>query len=103
MTNMAIDSIKRDKSGKFQKGHTLGGRKPIPPEIKEALTALVPRAVERLTAIVEDSEDEKLVMQAIEVVFNRVYGKPSQALDIESSNSHTLEVVLTGQLKEWAK
>jgi ATP:corrinoid adenosyltransferase len=95
----------RDKTGKFTKGVSGNptGRKPIPPEIKEALTALVPRAIERLTGIINESEDDKLVMDAVKVVLDRVYGKPAQALDIESNNNHTLEVVLTGQLKEWAK
>lgn len=92
-------------SNKFQKGQSgnPGGRPKIPEDIKEALTKLVPRAVERLSAIVHDSEDEKLVMEAVKVVLDRVYGKPQQALDIESNNNHTLEVVLNGQLKEWAK
>jgi hypothetical protein len=95
----------REKSGKFVKGVSGNptGRKPIPPEIKEALTSLVPKAVERLTEIIHSSTNEKIVMQAVEVVFNRVYGKPQQALDIESNNNTTLKVVLTEQLKEWAK
>lgn len=100
---MDTEPIKRDKSGKFQKGHNLGGRKPIPPEIKETLTALVPKAVERLTQIINESGNEKIVMQAVEVIFNRVYGKPIQAVDLESNNNHTLEVILQGTLKEWAK
>jgi len=95
----------RDKTGRFTKGVSgnPNGRKPIPTEIKEALTALVPRAIERLTNIIDDSEDDKLVMEAVKVVLDRVYGKPAQALDIESNNNHTLEVVLQGPLKEWAK
>ena len=96
-------AIKRDKNGKFMKGYAGGGRKPIPPDIKEALTQLIPKAVERLGAIIHHSEEDKLVMEAVKVVFDRVYGKPQQALDIESNNNHVLEVVLTGQLKEWAK
>lgn len=97
------ESVKRNKNGTFAKGNPGGGRKPIPSDIKEALTQLIPKAVERLSAIIHDSEDDKLVMDAVKVVFDRVYGKPQQALDIESNNNHTLEVVLTGQLKEWAK
>ena len=97
------ETEKRNKNGTFATGNSGGGRKPIPPEIKEALTALVPRAIERLTNIIDDSEDDKLVMEAVKVVLDRVYGKPAQALDIESNNNHTLEVILHGQLKEWAK
>lgn len=95
----------RTGTGKFKKGVSgnPSGRKPVPPEIKEALTALVPKAVERLTQIINESENDKIVMQAVEVVLNRVYGKPLQQVDLESKNEHTLEVVLQGQLKEWAK
>jgi hypothetical protein len=100
---LVLSTIKRDKNGKFAKGNAGGGRKPMPAEIKESLTQLVPKAVERLTDIINNSKNEKIVMQAVEVIFNRVYGKPQQQLDIESNNSHTLEVVLTDQLKEWAK
>ena len=97
------NSVNRDKNGKFTKGNKGGGRKAIPLEIKETLTSLVPKAVERLTDIINNSNNDKIVMQAVEVVFNRVYGKPQQQLDIESNNNHVLEVVLTGQLKDWAK
>jgi hypothetical protein len=96
-------NVKKLRGRPFEKGNKSGGRKPIPPEIKEALTGLVPRAIERLTEIINTSDNDKIVMQAVEVVLNRVYGKPAQSLDIESNNNHTLEVVLTGQLKEWAK
>jgi hypothetical protein len=101
---MATPDI-RTKTGQFKKGVSgnPAGRKKIPDEIKESLTQLVPKAVERLTDIINSSKNEKIVMQAVEVIFNRVYGKPQQQLDIESNNSHTLEVVLTEQLKEWAK
>lgn len=100
---MAEIADKRNKNGTFAPGNAGGGRKPIPPEIKEALAALIPKAIERLTGIIHDSEDDKLVMEAVKVVFDRVYGKPQQALDIESNNNHTIDVVMTGQLKEWAK
>lgn len=100
---MEESTVIRNTSGRFEKGNKSGGRKPIPPDIKEALTQLIPKAVERLGAIIHHSEEDKLVMEAVKVVFDRVYGKPQQALDIESNNNHVLEVVLTGQLKEWAK
>lgn len=95
----------RNKSGQFKKGKSgnPSGRKPIPPEIKEALTSLVPRAVDRLKEIVETSNDEKVIIQAVNVVLDRVYGKPLQAVDMKSENDHTVNIVLEGQAKEWAK
>ena len=102
--DMAKTTGNRDKNGKFVKGNNSnGGRKPIPPEIKEALTSLVPRAVERLKEIVETSKDEKVVVKAVETIFDRVYGKPLQAVDMKSENEHKVEVILQGQAKEWAK
>ena len=95
----------RDGTGKFQKGKSgnPSGRKPVPPEIKEALTSLVPKAVERLQEIVNESTNEKIVIQAVQTVFDRVYGKPIQAVDMKSENEHKIEVVLQEQAKEWAK
>lgn len=78
------------------------GRKPIPPDIKSAFNDLVPDAVARLSDIVRNSTDDKLVMDAVKVVLDRVYGRPAQSLDIESNNNHKIEVTLTEQLKTWA-
>lgn len=78
------------------------GRRPVPPEIRQALTSLVPEAVARLSDIVRHSKDDKLVMEAVKVVLDRVYGRPSQSLDIESNNNHTVEVILAEQVKQWA-
>ena len=103
MAKTTENTVNRDKSGKFKKGNRSGGRKPIPPEIKEALTSLVPRAVERLKEIVDTSKDEKVVIQAVNTVLDRVYGKPLQAVDMKSENEHTVEVKLSDTIKEWAK
>ena len=103
MSDKALQTGNRDKNGRFIKGNNSnGGRKPIPPEIKEALTSLIPRAVERLANIVDKGEDDKLVMEAVKVVFDRVYGKPQQAMEVKSENAHKIEVTLTEQLQIWA-
>lgn len=80
------DTEKRDKSGKFVKGHNLGGRKPIPIEIKEALLGLVPEAIARLESMLLGTTDERLLHDCINTVLNRVYGKPKQ--EIESINTN---------------
>jgi hypothetical protein len=66
----------------FQKGQSgnPGGRKPIPPEVKEALKAMEPRAVERLRELLE-SDDDKIAMAAVKEVLDRNLGKPPQSLE----------------------
>lgn len=98
-----VESVNRDKNGRFVQGNkSNGGRKPIPPEIKEALTGLVPRAIERLSLIINDSVDDKLVMEAVKVVLDRVYGKPQQAIDIDAKVDGSMQIVITGEVEEWA-
>ena len=70
--------LKRNKNGTFAPGNAGGGRKPIDKDLKEALTGLVPRAVERLQDLVEHGEDDRLVMEAVKVIFDRVFGRPVQ-------------------------
>ncbi len=56
------------------------GRKAVDPEVKEALGALTPRAVDRLTMMLE-SEDERIAMDAVKTVLDRNLGKPTQPLE----------------------
>lgn len=94
--------MKRNKNGTFATGNAGGGRKPIPPDVKQMFVQLVPEAVQRLANIIKTSTDDKLVLDAAKVVLDRVYGKAPQALDIQSENNHKIEVTLTEQLKTWA-
>ena len=99
---MDTKPVIRTEKGQFGIGNKSGGRKPIPPDIKQMLTELVPEAVMRLGNIIRTSTDDKLVLDAAKVVLDRVYGKAPQALDIQSENNHKIEVTLTEQLKTWA-
>ena len=94
-------TVNRDKNGKFVKGNKGGGRKQIPPEIREALTNLIPKSIEKLQSILEASEDDKLVLETIKVILDRVYGKPLQS--IESKNENTDTVIIKGEVEEWSK
>lgn len=76
----------RDAHGRFVKG-TSGnprGRPKSDEEIKEALKLLVPRAVEVLREIIENpgARDQDRI-RAIEVVFDRVFGRPAQEVKLE--------------------
>lgn len=84
---MITKSDKRDKNGRFTHGNPGGGRKPIPADVKDALQGLVPKSVERLSAIIHDSEDDKLVMDAVKVVLDRVFGRAPQ-VNINDNYNH---------------
>lgn len=72
----------QDSRGKFVKGNKLGGRKPIPENVKEAFGELVPTALEKLKNILETSTDERVVLDAAKIIFDRNYGRPTQTKDI---------------------
>jgi hypothetical protein len=74
----------RDNRGRFIRGNRGGGRRPIPQNVVEALKELVPTAIEKLSNIINNSDDEKLILDASKVIFDRVYGKPSQYQQIEN-------------------
>jgi hypothetical protein len=85
----------RDLSTRFKPGQSgnPSGRTPMPPEIREALKAATPRAVERLVELME-SEDERVALTASETVLSRVYGKPVQATEakIETTDVSALHL-----------
>lgn len=62
----------------FQKGKSgnPGGRKALPPDVKEAFAAACPRAVETLVSLL-DSKSEPIRMRAAEIIVNRHLGPPA--------------------------
>lgn len=58
-----------------------GGRRSIPQEVKEALIAATPQATKVLLELLS-SNNEKIRLQAVQVVFERAYGKAVQQTDI---------------------
>jgi hypothetical protein len=66
-------------SGSFKKGWKGGGRKPIPPDVREAARAACPRAIERLKEMIE-SKDERVAVMAANAILDRAYGKAAQPL-----------------------
>lgn len=77
----------RDKSGKFVKGNTTGGRKALPPDIKDMLYKATPAACKLLCKVINDENEEmKLRIKASEIVLDRIYGKPAQAVDLNAGS-----------------
>ena len=106
MTIVDNSELKRDDKGRFVKGTVpcrSGGRKPIPPEIKQLFTSMVPEVVSKIHEIILTSDDNKLVLDAAKIVLDRVYGKPLQAVDVDAKTDTTIKIVLDGDAKEWSK
>lgn len=79
---------KRDpKTGRFTKGNTTGGRTKMPEEMKQAFRAAAPDALRVLVRIVNDEEAKHGDrIRAAEVILDRGYGKPLQAVDVDASS-----------------
>ena len=86
-----------DKNGKFAKGNKGGGRKELPPEIKEMCRALTPQAIEIAKRIMLD-DDQKASdrLRAVEIILDRGYGKPAQAIELPPDS--VPQVVIVGNV-----
>lgn len=90
---------------KFEKGgdprRNNGGRPRIAEDVREALRALLPRAVERLAELVE-SRDDKVAIMAVREVLDRNYGKPRQAVDVAEMSDEEIRAELQRMVSEAA-
>jgi len=79
----------RDKTGRFVKGQSgnPNGRKPLAPELKEALGPLGPKSIAELKKIIEkpDTKDGDKI-KAIEIVLGYLIGKPQQSVEVDAKN-----------------
>lgn len=77
------------------------GRAPIPPEVLETLKAASPKAARRLAELI-DSPDPSIALKAIDMLQNRIYGRPAQTLDakIETTNVQQAHLQVLLQLQE---
>lgn len=102
---MDTKNEKRRNNGKFAPGNKEGGRKPIPDDIKQAFRELVPEAIQKLTALIHSTENEKVLLEAVKVVLERAYGKPSQEIDLQGKleTDNVVKIMLEGELEKWGK
>jgi hypothetical protein len=68
----------------FQKGNKLGGRKPIPPDVKEIARGLSPAAITTLGEIMKDKgATAGARVSAAATILDRAYGKAPQHITME--------------------
>lgn len=70
-TAKALANLKPAQPGEVRNPN---GRPKTPPDVKEALQAMLPQAVKRLGELLM-SDNEKIAVQAVQVVFDRNLGK----------------------------
>ena len=73
----------------FKKGNQLGhrGRKKVPDDIKAMLNAATPDACRLLCDTINDTNAKlELRVKCSEIVLDRVYGKPQQAVEVDAKN-----------------
>ena len=90
-------SAERDPTtGRFLPGNkSNGGRKKLPEELKEAFRAAAPEALSVLTKILKNEEARDADrIRCAEIILDRGYGKPVQAVDLEHSSSEVGVVLL---------
>lgn len=85
----------RGKDGRFVKGNSGGGRPKIPDDIKTAFKEASKDACAVLCKIVnDDNAKDSDRIRAAEVILDRGFGKPVQAVDLDAKNIP--QVVFTG-------
>ena len=78
---------------------------PMGKDVLRNMERVVPLAIEKIQEIIATSKNERAVLQAIEFLFNRVYGKAIQPIDLDAKvdNNTTIEIKLSGELDRWSK
>lgn len=90
---MSDDNIPIKRRRGFQPGQSgnPGGRPKIEPKIKELAQAACPKAIRKLIALL-DSSDEKTVIAAANALLDRGIGKPTQQVQASGDISISLNL-----------
>ena len=91
-------------AGQFKKGDPRrgpGGRKKVPDDVKEMLSAATPDACRLLCRTINDDEAKlELRIKCSEIVLDRVYGRPQQAVEVDAKNIPQVIFIGGDQIKE---
>lgn len=84
----------------WKKGDTPnpGGRRPIPEEVKQALIAATPQATKVLLDLLL-SDNEKIRLQAVQVIYERAYGKAAAQVDVRVHDVGSLHLQLLEEIR----
>jgi hypothetical protein len=87
-------AVVRNELGRVVKGSALnpGGRPKLPAELREVAQAACPQAIQTVIALL-DHRDPKIQLRAAEILLDRGYGRPVQALEakvesVDHSRAH---------------
>jgi hypothetical protein len=85
----------------WKKGDTPnpGGRRPIPEEVKRALIEATPEATRVLLDLLR-SDNEKIRIQAVQVIYDRAYGKAAATVDVKVHDVGALHLQLLEEIRE---
>jgi len=97
--------VVQDNRGRFAPGNKSGGRHKVDPEVRKILEASAPDAAKLLAETIrDDSARLDLRIKAAEILFDRVYGKPPQAVDLDANVKSAPKIVkFVGDLDAWSK
>lgn len=94
-TGRKQDKRRDPKTGKFLPGNRSGGRPKLPEELKEAFRTAAPDALDVLVRILKDEGAKHSDrIKCAEIILDRGYGKPVQAVDLEHSSTEVGVVLL---------
>ena len=83
------------KTGRFLPGNKGGGRTKMPEELRKDFRKLSPKALKVLKSILLDDEARQADrIKAAEIILDRGYGKPPQAVSVSPGDETGLGVVL---------
>ena len=81
----------RTSFAKGQSGNPRG-KKPIPPDVKAALQALVPDAIRCLKRIVKSKSTGPVQTKAAEIILDRVFGRPAQQVQHTGADGGVMRI-----------
>ena len=91
----------RQKNGQFGKGNTCGGRKKLPQELVEMCRELTPEAINTARRIMlDESAKDGDRLRAAELIVDRAYGKPRQAVDVDMETAPRVVFVGIDEVKD---
>lgn len=89
----------RNSKGQFVKGNSGGGRPKLPDDLKQAFREAAPDALRVLKKVLLDEDEAtKNRIRAAEIILDRGYGKPVQAVDLDASS--VPQVVFIGDVPD---